>query len=99
LVFGALAAASGVSLIAVRGRGLPAPVTASNRSGIWQMAIMTVGSALAGLAMLLWGLGVFGTEDPLHVFGFVCAACGGWLTWRGVLNIRRMIEESSARRP
>ena len=43
LVFGTLAAASGVSLIAVRGRGLAAPVSASSRRGIWQMALLTVG--------------------------------------------------------
>jgi hypothetical protein len=91
-VFGALASASGASLVAVRGRGLPAPITSTSRAGLWQMALLAIGSAAATVATFLWALGLWGTEDPLHMLGFVCAACGSWLTWRAIVNIRGMLQ-------
>ena len=53
--------------------------------------VILIGSfvvAAGTFVLLLWGFGVFGTEDPLHPLGFVGAAAGVWLV---VNSIRHML--------
>lgn len=81
---------AGACFLAVRGRGLPAPVVAGSwrllvsQVGFWQALALAIGFSAITAWLLITTLRAYGLEEPIRLLGgLTVTACSGVLSWFG----------------